>query len=219
MPSNSRKSHHVLLPVLAILVMSGCKPDTEWRDRTLHVQVGRERLALEPANRYYSLGGISDEQVDRAIANGEGGKDLPIPVQNIRVGVFDKEASDLVFAVTLSDPQGSSAVEDTPVLPGKFADIRSLQLTQRFDRPSASPVFSTSGQLSVSFSNGASVDLPTECRGSVRKDNFRPTFCVIRPFIKNGKMFAIRSIQGRSVDEIESNFDDAFNFIADLNWE
>ncbi len=130
------------------------------RNETVYVSVGDVDFVLRPGPTY-SLGSLSDEAINSAIATGQGTPVSPLDVPNLWAGVPSVDGSRLEFDVTIVGSTGHPAARDAVGLPNALSDLASvsfdLDMSDRSDE-------TIKNNIILKFRDGKSSNVPVTCR-------------------------------------------------------
>lgn len=132
----------------------------DWHNETVYVSVGNVDFELQPGLTY-SLGSLSDEEINLAIAGGQGTPVSPLDVPNLRVGVPSADGSHLEFDVTIVGSTGHLGAREAVDLPNALSDLASVS----FDLDMSGLSDQTrENNVTLKFRDGKSKNVPVTCR-------------------------------------------------------
>ena len=210
------RARAVAATIVPFLLLPSCSfgdsiADRDWRNETVYVQVGEVVVELSPG-RVYSLGGMKDEEIKAALADGEGAQGSPINLPDVRIGMPLTDTRGLDYDVSIAEPRDVSGATNVAAIPDLTASLSSVDFTQTPDG-----LFGKTyeGSATFRFSNGQVIESPVRCSVVLIDGDIRNVFCSASGLELRGNRITLRA-RGGNADEVADDFRRGLELISEI---
>ena len=213
---NSMRGRAVCATMVFFLLLPSCSvgdpiTDHDWRNETVYVQVGEAVFELSPG-RVYSLGGMKDEEINAALANGEGAQGSPLRLPSVRMGVPLIDTRGLDYDISIAEPDDEGGTRNAVAILDLTVGLSSVDFTQSPDNLSGKTF---EGSATFRFSNGQVIDSPVGCSAVLINGEIRNVFCNATGLEHRGNVIALRA-RGGNADEVAEDFRRGLELISEI---
>ncbi|GMN04310.1 hypothetical protein MTsPCn3_30410 [Erythrobacter sp. MTPC3] len=199
--------------IAAISACDATEPDhmIDWRDHAINVRVGDAVFELAPG-RAYSVGDLTDEEINSSIANGLGRRASPLSVRDIRVGMKNEDTGGLKYDVTVTKLQGHFYAGEATNLLHSISEISELSFALH-----AIDVLDEEIQndVTVRFNDGTSQHVPVTCRAQHLPQARRVVICSDLRLAYRDNLLIVNPRSGTLTEALQ-NYSDALSLISNM---
>ena len=209
---NSRM--HTFIASCALLV--GCGENESNETRISEVRVGGVSYALPAGNFIFTLQATGGEETFQASEN-VGAVQRSSAASRLTIGRFHSNQSDLEFHVTVNTKSQDDLKNTTSRVVARAPEVVNVTLDlPQLERARGKSVYTSEGTTKFKLDSGEVMILRTHCAFNKRSSEISINYCSTGPMILRGNLVSIRSHSGRTIEEVEENFQNAFNLISNL---